>query len=297
MTRIALGLHYDGAAFSGWQSQPHRNTVQDLLEDAIERFAGVRLQTTVAGRTDAGVHALGQVVHLDTALSREPFSWVRGINAFLPPSIALQWAKPVDDSFHARFLAFERMYYYALYVGPHRAPLVHGRAGYLMLPPGRRLDVEAMREAAGCLLGEHDFSAFRAAECQAKSPVKTMYDVTLKADRDWVFLRFRASAFLHHMVRNLTGCLVAVGRGRYPASWMAEVLASRQRARAAPTFMPDGLYLADVKYPEAYGIPPANLAGSLFHGVFSDGFGDRAADGPAPGASSGANTGAGDAQP
>lgn len=270
MTRLALGLHYDGTAFSGWQSQPHRNTVQDVLEDAIERFAGERLLTTVAGRTDAGVHALGQVIHLDTTLTREDFSWIRGINAFLPPSIAVQWARPVDESFHARFAAFERMYYYALYTGPHRAPLVHGRAGYLMLPPGKRLDVEAMREGAACLLGEHDFSAFRAAECQAKSPIKTMYDIDIRADRDWVFLRFRASAFLHHMVRNLMGCLVAIGRGRYPPGWMAEVLASRRRSMAAPTFMPDGLYLAGVRYPEAYGIPSASAAGSLFHGVFAD---------------------------
>lgn len=270
MNRIALGLHYDGAAFSGWQSQPHRNTVQDRLEDAIERFAGRRVQTTVAGRTDTGVHALGQVIHIDTDLSREPFSWVRGVNAFLPPSIALQWARPVDEGFHARFLAFERMYYYALYTGPHRVPLVHGRAGYLMLPPGQGLDVDAMRAAAACLLGEHDFSAFRAAECQAKSPVKTMYDITLKADGDWLFVRFRASAFLHHMVRNLMGCLVAVGRGRYPPGWMAEVLAGRSRAKAAPTFMPDGLYLAGVKYPEQYGIPAADTAASLFHGVFAN---------------------------
>jgi tRNA pseudouridine38-40 synthase len=268
MNRIAIGLHYDGAAFSGWQSQPHRNTVQDRLEDAIERFTGVRLLTTVAGRTDAGVHALGQVIHLDTTLDREMFSWVRGVNAFLPPSIALQWARPVDESFHARFLAFERMYYYALYTGPHRVPLAHGRAGYLMLPPGQRLDADAMHAASRCLLGEHDFSSFRAAECQAKSPVKTMYDVTLKADGNWVFLRFRASAFLHHMVRNLMGCLVAVGRGRYPPEWLAGVLASRDRRMAAPTFMPDGLYLADVKYPEAFQIPAADPSASLFHGVF-----------------------------
>ncbi len=270
MNRIALGLHYDGAAFSGWQSQPHRNTVQDHLEDAIARFAGTRLHTTVAGRTDTGVHALGQVIHLDTELSRDTFSWVRGVNAFLPPSIALQWALPVDEGFHARFLAYERMYYYALYTGPHRVPLVHGRAGYLMLPPGQRLDIDAMRTAAAYLLGEHDFSAFRAAECQAKSPVKTMYDVTLKADGDWVFLRFRASAFLHHMVRNLMGCLVAVGRGRYPANWMADILAGRDRRLAAPTFMPDGLYLAGVKYPEPYRIPTADPSASLFHGVFPD---------------------------
>jgi tRNA pseudouridine38-40 synthase len=276
MNRIALGLHYDGAAFSGWQSQPHRNTVQDHLEDAIERFAGVRLLTTVAGRTDTGVHALGQVIHLDTELQRESFSWVRGVNAFLPPSIALQWALPVDQGFHARFLAYERMYYYALYTGPHRVPMVHGRAGYQMLPPGQRLDVDAMREAAAQLIGEHDFSAFRAAECQAKSPVKTMYDVTIRDHGSWVFLRFRASAFLHHMVRNLMGCLVAVGRRRYPPQWLAQVLAGRDRKLAAPTFMPDGLYLVGVKYPDAYAIPAADPSASLFHGVFDDAADDAA---------------------
>ncbi|MDT6960053.1 tRNA pseudouridine(38-40) synthase TruA [Cupriavidus sp. SZY C1] len=270
MNRIAIGLHYDGSAFSGWQSQPHRNTVQDHLEDAIERFAGTRLLTTVAGRTDTGVHALGQVIHLDTVLDRDKFSWVRGVNAFLPPSIALQWAEPVDAGFHARFLAYERMYYYALYTGPHRVPMIHGRAGYQMLPPGQRLDVDAMRAAAACLIGEHDFSAFRAAECQARSPVKTLYDVTIQADGPWVFLRFRASAFLHHMVRNLMGCLVAVGRGRYPAEWLAEVLAGRSRQKAAPTFMPDGLYLVGVKYPEPYRLPRADASASLFHGVFAD---------------------------
>jgi len=270
MNRIALGLHYDGSAFSGWQSQPHRNTVQDYLEDAIQKFAGTRLPTTVAGRTDTGVHALGQVIHLDTALDRDMFSWVRGVNAFLPPSIALQWAVPVDDGFNARFLAYERMYYYALYTGPHRVPLLHGRAGYQMLPPGQRLDVDAMAQAAACLLGEHDFSSFRAAECQAKSPVKTMYDLTVRGQGDWVFLRFRASAFLHHMVRNLMGCLVAIGRGRYPPGWLAEVLAGRDRKLAAPTFMPDGLYLADVKYPEPYRLPASNPSASLFHGVFPD---------------------------
>lgn len=270
MTRIALGLHYDGAAFSGWQSQLHRNTVQDVLEKAIARFAGEPLRTTVAGRTDTGVHALGQVIHLDTHLSREPHSWVRGINAFLPQSIALQWAQDVDEEFHARFLAFERKYYYALYAGPHRVPLIHGRAGYQMLPQGKTLDVDAMRRAAACLLGEHDFSAFRSAECQAKSPVKTMYDITLVEDGDWVFLRFRANAFLHHMVRNLMGCLVAVGRARYPVEWMQDILDGRDRSKAAPTFMPDGLYLAEVKYPERFGIPAADPSGSLLHGVFRD---------------------------
>ncbi|TMS58241.1 tRNA pseudouridine(38-40) synthase TruA [Imbroritus primus] len=268
MTRIALGIQYDGASFNGWQSQPHRNTVQDTLEAALQQFTGMPVAVTVAGRTDTGVHALGQVVHLDTALTREPFSWVRGVNAFLPPSVAVQWATPVTDDFHARFAATERMYYYALYTGPTRVPLLHGRAGYQMLPPGVTLDCTAMVEAARHLLGEHDFSAFRAADCQARSPVKTCYDVTIVPRGQWVFLRFRASAFLHHMVRNLMGCLVAIGRGRAGPDWMRELLEGRDRTVAAPTFMPDGLYLARVGYPDTFVLPEPDLAASLFYGVF-----------------------------
>ncbi len=180
MTRIALGIQYDGAAFSGWQSQPHGNTVQDVLEAALREFAGVALPTTVAGRTDAGVHALGQVVHLDTELVRDPFSWVRGTNAFLPPTVAVRWAQAMPEDFHARFSAHRRTYYYALTYGPTRAPLLEGKAGYVTLPPGQSLDVTAMHEAAQVLVGEHDFSSFRAAECQAKSPVKTMYSTEVR---------------------------------------------------------------------------------------------------------------------
>jgi tRNA pseudouridine38-40 synthase len=268
MTRIALGIQYDGSSFSGWQSQPHRNTVQDRLEAALLQFAGEPLTVTVAGRTDTGVHALGQVVHLDTALTREPFSWVRGVNTFLPPSIVVQWATPVEDDFHARFTAIERMYYYALYTGPTRVPLLHGRAGYLMLPPDETLDCAAMAEAASYLLGEHDFSAFRAADCQAKSPVKTCYDVTIVPRGPWVFLRFRASAFLHHMVRNLMGCLVMIGRGRMPPDWMRTLLDGRNRSLAAPTFMADGLYLARVGYADGFVLPAPDLTASIFHGVF-----------------------------
>ncbi|MCS6765553.1 MAG: tRNA pseudouridine(38-40) synthase TruA [Candidatus Protistobacter heckmanni] len=296
MSRIVLGLQYDGTAYSGWQSQPHGNTVQDALEQALAKFAGAPLQTTVAGRTDAGVHALGQVVHFDAPLDRELFSWVRGVNAFLPPAIAVTGAAQVSDAFHARFFAFERTYFYALYVGPVRPVLLAGKAGYLMRPPGAWLDVEAMREAASHLLGEHDFSAFRAAECQAKSPVKTMHDIRIVeggwqdgeetgghvgTGGGWLFFRFRASAFLHHMVRNLMGSLIAVGMGRERAAWLAEVLEGRDRKEAAPTFMPDGLYLAKVGYPEVLAaeqggpghrirLPEPNLGNSLFHGVFQD---------------------------
>jgi len=270
MTRIALGIQYDGAAFSGWQSQPHGNTVQDALEAALRQFAGVALPTTVAGRTDAGVHALGQVVHLDTDLVREPFSWVRGTNAFLPPTVAVRWAQEMPEDFHARFSAHRRTYYYALTFGPTRAPLLEDKAGYVMLPPGQSLDVAAMNEAAQALVGEHDFSSFRAAECQAKSPVKTMYSIEVRGEGEWVFVRIRGSAFLHHMVRNIMGCLVAIGRGRQPASWMRDVLAARSRVAAAPTFMPDGLYLAEVGYPDVFSLPASPASSSLFRGVFDE---------------------------
>ncbi|MEF9384832.1 tRNA pseudouridine(38-40) synthase TruA [Ralstonia solanacearum species complex bacterium KE056] len=270
MTRIALGIQYDGAAFSGWQSQPHGNTVQDVLEAALREFAGVALPTTVAGRTDAGVHALGQVIHLDTDLVRDPFSWVRGTNAFLPPTVAVRWAQAMPEDFHARFSAHRRTYYYALTYGPTRAPLLEGKAGYVTLPPGQVLDVAAMHEAAQVLVGEHDFSSFRAAECQAKSPIKTMYSTEVRGQGEWVFVRIRGSAFLHHMVRNIMGCLVAIGRGKRPAAWMGEVLAARERKAAAPTFMPDGLYLAEVGYPDAFRLPVSPASSSLFRGMFDE---------------------------
>jgi tRNA pseudouridine38-40 synthase len=256
--RLAFGLQYDGSAFSGWQTQADVTTVQDELERALESFTQTRIQTTVAGRTDTGVHALGQVVHFDTELERTDFAWVRGTNAFLPPAIAIRWAKPMPDDFHARFDAFERTYFYTLYVNPVRSPMLTGRVGWSYVP----LDLQAMREAAGCLIGRHDFTSFRSSQCQAKTPVKYLHQVDIREQGDFIHFRFRANAFLHHMVRNLMGCLVAIGRGRHPAAWMGEVLAARDRRLAAPTFMPDGLYLAQVGYPENFAVPAADL-GSL----------------------------------
>jgi tRNA pseudouridine38-40 synthase len=266
--RIALGLQYDGAAFCGWQAQPHGRTVQNALEKALREFACVPLPTTVAGRTDTGVHALGQVVHFDTTLDRAPFSWVRGVNAFLPPTVAVQWAQPMPDDFHARFSAFERTYYYVLHVNAVRSPMLASRAGWIHT----QLDVDAMRDAATCLIGEHDFSAFRSSECQAKTPVKHLYQVDILEAGAFVHFRFRANAFLHHMVRNLMGCLVAVGRGRYPPHWLADVLAGRDRTRAAPTFMPDGLYLARVGYPAAFAVPTPDMGSAPWSAVWQ---GDR----------------------
>jgi len=244
MVRIALGLEYDGAAFHGWQSQPGGNTVQDALEQALGQVAGEAVRVVCAGRTDAGVHALAQVAHFDTHALRPDGAWVRGTNAHLPQQVAVRWAQPVDAGFHARFSARSRSYRYLLYNHPVRPALDHGRVGWCHRP----LDVAAMKSAACHLLGEQDFSAFRAAECQAKSPLKTLHRAEVLRQGDMVLFEFCASAFLQHMVRNLVGALVAVGKGRYPPDWIAELLTARDRSRAAPTFSPAGLYFAGVEY-------------------------------------------------
>ena len=255
MKRIALGVQYDGTAFNGYQKQVGRNTVQDQLEIALEQFARVVLPTTCAGRTDTGVHALEQVVHFDTELSRDMQSWVRGVNAFLPDTIAVRWATEVPQllgqEFHARFAAFARTYHYVLYNNPIRSPLLSGRAGWVFRP----LDVDLMREAATCLIGTHDFTAFRSSQCQAKSPVKQMHSVNIARHGEVIVFTVRANAFLHHMVRNLIGSLIYVGQGRHSPGWLREVLEGRDRHHAAPTFMPDGLYLAKIDYDPKWGLP------------------------------------------
>ncbi|CAN7181430.1 tRNA pseudouridine(38-40) synthase TruA [Pseudoduganella sp. LjRoot289] len=265
MKRIALGVQYDGTAWQGYQTQPCGNTVQDQLEKAMRRFATVPLATTCAGRTDAGVHALGQVVHFDTELNREMHAWVRGINAFLPDSIGVRWAKEVQEvgpafherplhtpqDFHARFSARSRTYHYLLHNHAVRSPLLAGRAGFTHRP----MDVERMRAAVPALIGEHDFSTFRAAHCQAKTPVKRMHEIRIERHGDLIVFTLRASAFLHHMVRNLVGSLVYIGAGREEPEWLGQLLAAKDRSRAAPTFMPDGLYLADIEYDERWGLP------------------------------------------
>ena len=256
--RIALGLQYLGCAYCGWQSQPGGCGVQDRLESAIAQFLGVRVRTVCAGRTDAGVHAVGQVVHLDTALRREEFSWVRGLNAFLPSDIAVQWACEVPKAFDARRSAYQRRYRYVLRNSPVRPALEHGRVGWTH----RLLDLDRMRGAAErCLLGERDFSAFRSSECQAASPVKTLHDVRISQLGIYVVFDFRANAFLHHMVRNLVGSLIAVGSGARGEDWLAAAVASGDRDLAAPTFMPDGLYFVGPDYPPEFALPqsPAGL--------------------------------------
>jgi len=265
--RIALGLQYDGSPYAGWQVQHNQNTVQAELEKALNAFIGEEaksfpVQTITAGRTDTGVHALGQVVHFDTSVEREDFSWVRGVNSFLPPSIVVNWAKEVPDEFSARFSAFERTYIYALHVGPCRSPIVNARAGYVMLPPKQWLDIEGMKKSAECLIGQHDFSSFRSSECQSKTPVKTLYAIDIISEEPWLYFRICGNAFLHHMVRNLVGCFLQIGQGKQRPEWMAQVLAAKDRRIAAPTFMPDGLYLANIAYPEEFAIPAPWLENS-----------------------------------
>lgn len=242
--RIALGLEYDGSGFCGWQSQAGGGSVQDALESALSVVADAPTRAVCAGRTDAGVHALSQVVHFDTAAVRPDTAWVRGVNAHLPAAVAVRWARPVAADFHARFSALGRRYRYLLLNRGERPGLMAARVGWFHRP----LDADAMAAAAGLLLGEHDFSAFRAAECQAKSPVKTLRRAEVKRHGDLLVLDFEASAFLHHMVRNLVGALVYVGKGAHPPMWVGELLDGRDRARAAPTFEASGLYFAGVNY-------------------------------------------------
>jgi tRNA pseudouridine38-40 synthase len=268
--RIALGIQYDGRQWQGWQTQPHRKTVQDTLEAALAKFCQQSVATVCAGRTDSGVHAIEQVVHFDTEAERELFAWVRGLNAFLPATIAVRWAAEVagatqasgaeQDAFHARFSAQARTYHYLIYNHPVRSPLWSGRSGWVFRP----LRVEAMQAAAQALIGTHDFSAFRAAECQAHSPVRTMHAITLQRQGELILVTLKANAFLHHMVRNIVGSLIQVGIGNAAEAWVGEVLAARNRDLAAPTFSPDGLYLAKIDYDARWNLPQIDTTTPLF---------------------------------
>ena len=246
--KLALGLEYDGTDFHGWQTQPSGNTIQDHLEAALAAFVGSPVETVSAGRTDAGVHASGQVVHFETHIDRPLWNWVRGVNAFLPAAIRVRWAHPVPDDFHARFSARSRTYSYSIYNHPVDSPLRARFATWVFQP----LDVAAMQAAADCLLGEHDFTAFRAAECQAASPVRDLQQAQWTQDGSLIVLQIRANAFLHHMVRNIVGSLFEVGRGARPAAWMAELLAARDRTAAGRTFPAQGLCLRHVEYDQVF---------------------------------------------
>jgi tRNA pseudouridine38-40 synthase len=254
--RIALGVEYDGAGFSGWQTQAGGTGVQDAVEAAIAQIAGHAVQTICAGRTDAGVHATAQVVHFDTDTERPEQAWVRGVNTALPSSVAVRWSRRVSDDFHARYSARARRYDYWLLNDPVRAPLAHHRMGWVFRP----LDADAMRTAAAALIGTHDFSAFRSAECQAKNPVRKLRRLEVQVFGEafgrCLRLRFEANAFLHHMVRNIVGALVDVGVGRRGVEWLAQLRDARDRTLASPTFSAAGLYLTGVHYDAHFGLPP-----------------------------------------
>ncbi len=249
--RVALGIEYDGAAFTGWQTQTGGRGVQDAVESALAQIAGAPAPTICAGRTDSGVHALDQVIHFDTDAARPLTAWVRGVNRFLPASIAVKWARCVGEDFHARYSARRRRYDYWILNAPVRSPLGHARAGWVFRP----LDENAMQLGATHLIGRHDFTSFRSAECQAATPVREIEELRIVRYGSLVRTSITANAFLHHMVRNLVGALVYVGVGRRPHSWVKDVLCARDRAAGAPTFSAAGLYLARVEYDPAFGLP------------------------------------------
>jgi len=263
--RIALGLEYDGSGFCGWQTQPSGCAVQDALDVALSDIAAHPVETQCAGRTDAGVHALGQVVHFDTSAARPMTAWVRGVNTLLPRTVAVTWARAVGPEFHARYSARGRSYAYVLLNRRERPGLLGGHVGWYHHP----LQVEPMRLAAATLLGVHDFSAFRAAECQARTPVKELRRLCIERRGDLLVFELAADAFLHHMVRNIVGCLVRVGSGQRTPEWVQQVLEGRDRERAAPTFAPNGLYFTGVQYDAIWGLParPTTAAGDLIAAV------------------------------
>ncbi len=249
--RIALGIEYDGTAYNGWQRQRTGTGVQALLEKALAVVANEVFEVTCAGRTDTGVHASNQVVHFDSTAERTTHGWLLGINSNLPDDINATWVKRVDDKFHARFSATARHYRYRILNQLARSALYRHRAWWVHQP----LDVKQMQLGAKFLLGEHDFSAFRAAGCQAHSPRRTISLLNVQREQDWITLNISADAFLQHMVRNIAGTLVAVGMGEQSPEWIREVLASRDRKQGGIAAPAHGLTLVGVTYPESFEIP------------------------------------------
>lgn len=252
-TRIACRVEYDGSRFNGWQSQPHAGTVtvQQTLEQAISAVAAAPVRVHCAGRTDTGVHGHCQIIHFDTPTVRSCKAWVLGVNVELPADVRVHWARPVAQDFHARFSALSRRYRYLIANTPVRPALMGRQLSWYRRP----LDAAPMHAAAQALLGEQDFSAFRAASCQSESPNRNVSSVAVWRRGELVVIDIEANAFLHHMVRNIAGSLIAVGDGRREPAWIAALLAGRDRSRAADTAAPDGLYLVQVAYPAHYGLP------------------------------------------
>ena len=252
MRRWCAGVEYHGGAYSGWQAQNHHVSVQATLETALSRIANHPVRLIAAGRTDAGVHALQQVVHFDSDAARQPDAWVLGSNTQLPADISLPWVKLVDENFNARYSALSRRYRYLIHNHRSRSALSGGRATWWTYP----LDAACMHLAAQALVGTHDFSAFRASVCQSRTPVRNLLAIDVFRRGDFVVIDVIANAFLHHMVRNISGSLLMVGQGRHPETWIAELLAGRDRTRAGMTAPAAGLYFVGPRYPDGYGLPP-----------------------------------------
>jgi tRNA pseudouridine38-40 synthase len=255
MPRLALGIEYDGSAFAGWQFQRHARSVQGELQKALSHVADQPVELTAAGRTDAGVHALEMVAHFQTTAERPLHAWVLGANSQASNEITVLWAQPVPDDFHARHSALGRAYLYRILDRPLRPALERDRVCWVR----GELDAGRMDAAAGALVGHHDFSSFRAAACQSTTPLRDLREITVERNGPYVDLRLRANAFLHHMVRNIAGSLILVGRGERPVEWVGEVLAARDRTQAGPTAPPTGLYFVGAEYPPGLGLPSYRL--------------------------------------
>lgn len=248
--RIALGLEYDGSAFAGWQWQMGKRTVQAVVEAAVSRVAASELRVVCAGRTDAGVHAVGQVVHFDTDARRTSYSWLMGCNSNLPEDVRVLWVREVPVEFHARYSAVARFYRYVILNRPMKSALSRRQVTWHHAP----LAVEPMRRAAAHLIGEHDFSSFRAQDCQSRSPNRYMHFIHVEREGDRVVIGLCANAFLHHMVRNIAGVLMDIGAGKHAPEWALDVLQARHRSAGAATAPADGLYLAAIRYPDRFGL-------------------------------------------
>ena len=259
MMRLILGLEYNGGCYAGWQAQRHAHSIQQTLEAALTNIAASPVTVCCAGRTDAGVHALGQIVHFDAQVERPHHCWLLGGNSQLPADIRILWIKVAADGFHARYSAVARCYRYLIDNRPVRSALLHAQTAWCYAP----LDTQAMQIAAQALVGNHDFSSFRAQSCQSVSPHRRVYFIDVHRNDDQVIIEIAANAFLHHMVRNIVGVLMAIGLGKRPVTWTSDLLQAKNRTLAGMTAPPEGLFLAAVYYPEPFGLPKHPLFNKL----------------------------------
>ncbi len=258
--KVALGIEYDGASYCGWQYQEGVETVQNVVESALSKVADTPIRIITAGRTDTGVHAIGQVVHFETEIERSDYSWMRGTTRYLPDDVTVLWARHVSDDFHARFSAIERRYQYIILNRRVRSAILNRKVSWEYRP----LDVSMMQDAAKLLVGRNNFNAYRALACQARSPVRDLRELTVERRGDIVLINARADGFLHHMIRNIAGVLCSIGAGEKPVDWSAQVLASEDRTCGGVTAPPDGLYLTEIVYPGEFKLPSIEHRTGIF---------------------------------